>query len=93
MADTIVVEELPSRPGSRVVVAAVGPHPQLLTLFEIRKVGKRYDYYVETEKVTRQVYFDALATASADRFASSPGDEEDSPAQFTDASGGEDDLS
>lgn len=70
--DKIQVDELPARPGERVAVAFVGP-PHHLTLFEMRKVAgrgkkkERYNYYVERLQVSRDAYFDAMQTCSADR--------------------------
>lgn len=72
--DKIQVDEIAPRPGERVATAFVGPQPNLLTLFEIRKVEgsgrkkERYDYYVDRLQVTREAYFDAMQTCAADQY-------------------------
>lgn len=81
----IAIEEAPEKPGDILVMAVVGPGPDLMDLFEIRLVGRgkkrRAAYYVNNEAVTAQVYRDALSTCDKDRYGLMSDEVEPPPGQ------------
>lgn len=62
---TIKVETPHPKPGFPLVSALLGPDA---TLFEIRAELLAVHYFVESIPVSRQVYFDCVATAKMDQF-------------------------